>query len=52
MGPFKNKENKWKPKSPIDYFLLGLKVQMQMRKKFGRQPRYTPSKIIQPKQLT
>lgn len=52
MWPFKKKEKKLKPRSPIDYFLLGLSIQMEMRKKFGRPPTYTPSKIIQPKQLT
>jgi hypothetical protein len=52
MWPFKKKEKKWEPKTDLDYFLLGLAHSREPRRKIGRQPRYTPSKIIQPKQLT
>ncbi len=52
MWPFKKKENKWKPKSDFDYFLLGSIHGIKLRKKIGKPPVYTPSKIIQPKQLT
>jgi hypothetical protein len=49
MWPFKKKEKKWKPKTDLDYFLLGVVHKQQIRREIGRQPRYTPSKIIQPK---
>jgi hypothetical protein len=56
MWPFKKKEKKWKPKSSLDYFLLGFAhrqaQRQELRKLIGRKPTYTPSKIIQPKQLT
>lgn len=54
MWPFKNKEKKWKPKTDFEYFLLGFLHARELRKKYKRPPppTYTPSKIIQPKQLT
>jgi hypothetical protein len=56
MWPFKKKEKKWKPKTDLDYVMLGFihgrQLREKLRKELGRRPRYTPSKIIQPKQLT
>lgn len=54
MWPFKKKEKRWKPKSDIDYLMLGLMQQVKFRKALRnlerKKPTYTPSKIIQPKQ--
>lgn len=53
MWPFKTKEKKFKPKSDLDYFLLGIAHARELRGKYPipKQPTYTPSKIIQAKQL-
>jgi hypothetical protein len=52
MWPFKKKEYyllgmvfRGKP----SYFLRGIAAGIEMRKQIGKRPRYTPSKIIQPK---
>jgi len=50
VWPFKKKEKKWKPRSWIDYTVLGLIHRMELRKKIGKIPVYKPSEIIQ-KQL-
>jgi hypothetical protein len=47
MWPFKNKEKKRKPKSNIDYVLLGMAHYRELRRQIGNPPRYSPSKIIQ-----
>ncbi len=54
MLPFKKKDKMLNPKSRMDYFLLGIIHGQELRKKYPRpsMPTYTPSKIIQPKQLT
>jgi hypothetical protein len=52
MWPFKKKEKKRKPKSDLDFFLLGIAHRQELRKQIGNPPVYTPSKIIQPNQLT
>lgn len=53
MWPFKKKEKAWRPKSWIDYTTLGMihgrQLKERMRRELGRPPKYTPSKIIQPK---
>lgn len=49
MWPFKKKERKWKPTSSLDYFMLGVVHRQELRKKIGKPPIYTPSKIIKPK---
>lgn len=55
MWPFKNKEEIRQPMSWIDYTLLGVihgkQLKERMRRDLGRPPKYTQSKIIQPKQL-
>jgi len=52
MWPFKKKEKIWKPKTDLDYFLLGVAHGRELRRQIGKPPKYTSSKIIQPKQLT
>lgn len=52
MWPFKKKENKFKPRTDLDYILLGIAHRRELLRQIGRKPTYTPSKIIQPKQLT
>lgn len=50
MWPFKKKEKKWKPKTDIDYLLLGISHARALRRKYPRPepPIYTESKIISP----
>jgi hypothetical protein len=53
MWPFRNKQKKWKPKTELDYFLIGIAHAQYLKNKYPipKSPTYTPSKIIQQKQL-
>jgi hypothetical protein len=54
MWPFKKKEKQRKPKTDLDYFFCGIQTMRGIKKKYPNpiEPTYTPSKIIQSKQLT
>jgi hypothetical protein len=48
MWLFKNKAKKLKPKTGLDYFLIGIAHAQELKMKYPipQRPSYTPSKII------